>query len=144
MIRKSLASAPADPFLWTVLFWLENTQKGFKRDRLEYLQMSYLLGPNEGWIGVKRSRFAFALFRSLPPDLAEKTVREFARLVGSNYHSQAADILGGPGWPIRSILLAGLKDVDEESLQVFSKTLYRRGYNLQVPGVDRPEWRPWH
>lgn len=144
MIRQSLANAPADPFLWAVLFWLENTRSGFNRDRLDYLKMSYLIGPNEGWIGVKRNRFALAIYPSLTTDLAENAVSEFAHLVESNYFGATADILEGPGWPIRDVLLSGLKDVDDVSRQTFAKVIYRRGLDLSVPGVDRPEWRPWH
>ena len=144
MIRKSLANSPADPFLWTVLFWLENTQNGFNRTHLKYLQMSYFLGPNEGWIAVKRNRFALAIYSALSPDLAENTVSEFSRLVGSNYFAEAADILSGPGWPIHDTLLAGLKDVDEVNRQTFAKIVYKLGYDVLVPGIERPDWRPWH
>ena len=144
MIRKSLVNSPADPFLWTVLFWLENTRNGFKRAHLKYLKMSYSIGPNEGWVAVKRARFALALFPSLTPDLMENVVSEYSRLVGSNYFVAAADILEGPGWPIREALMSGLKDVDEISRQSFAKLIYRRGFDLAVPGVDRPDWRPWH
>lgn len=144
MIRQSLASVPADPFLWAVLFWLENTRSGFNLARLDYLRMSYSTGPNEGWIAVKRNRFALAIYKSLSTDLAENAVSEFGHLVESNYFDATADILEGPGWPIRDILLSGLKDVDEISRQTFAKVIYRRGLDLSVPGVDRPEWRPWH
>lgn len=143
MIRKSLANSPADPFLWTVLFWLENTQNGFNRAHLKYLQMSYLLGPNEGWVAVNRNRFALAMFSVLSPDIAKNAVSEFARVVGSNFFTEAADILSGPGWPIRDTLLSGLKDVDEVNRQTFAKLVYKRGYDVTVPGVDRPDWRPW-
>lgn len=138
MIRQSLANVPADPFLWAVLFWLENTRNGFNRARLGYLKMSYLIGPNEGWIGVKRNRFSLAIYPSLTQDLAENAVSEFAHLVDSNYYGAAADILEGPGWPIRDVLMSGLKDVDDISRQTFAKVIYRRGLDLSVPGVDRP------
>jgi hypothetical protein len=144
MIRRSLANTPTDAFLWMILFWLENTQNGFKRTRLNYLQMSYRLGPNEGWIAVKRNRLAVAIFPSLPPDIAENAVSEFGRLVGSNFFAEAADIFAGPGWPIGDTLLSGLKDVDELNRQTFAKFIYRLGYDVLVPGIERPDWRPWH
>lgn len=144
MIRQSLVNSPADPFLWTVLFWLENTRSGFSRAHLEYLRMSYSVGSNEGWVAVKRNRFALAVFSSLTPDISENAVSEFSRLVGSNYLAAAADILEGPGWPIREVLISGLKDVDEINRQSFAKLIYRRGFDLAVPGVERPDWRPWH
>lgn len=144
MIRQSLVRAPADPFLWTVLFWLENTRDGFGPGHLEYLNMSYTVGPNEGWIAVKRNRFALAVFSALTPSLSETAVGEFARLVGSNYFDAAADILEGPGWPMRDTLMSKLKSVGELNREVFAKVIYRRGINLEIPSVERPDWRPWH
>jgi hypothetical protein len=144
MTRKSLIKAPAEPFLWTVLFWLENTRSGFNPAHLQYLKMSYSVGPNEGWVAAKRNRFSLAMFPVLTPDIIDNSMREFARLIGSNYYSVAADILEGPGWPIREKLMSGLRGVDEINRQTFAKLLYRRGFDLAVPGVERPDWRPWH
>lgn len=143
-VRKSLANAPADPFLWLVLFWLENTHNGFSRDNLKYLRMSYRLGPSEGWVAVRRNRLAVAIFSQLPPDMAEGVVGEFSRLVESNFYAEAADILTGPGWPVRDRLLAGLKDVTDVDREIFAKTVYRLGYDVSVPGVDRQDFRPWN
>lgn len=143
-IDESLANTPADPFLWFVLFWLENTQNGYSADHLKYLRMSYSLGPNEGWIGVKRNRFALAIFSQLPADLAENAKGEFVRLVDSRFFSVMADILVGPGWEIRGILLTGLKDAAEVNRELFAKTVYKLGYDISVPGVERPDQRPWH
>jgi hypothetical protein len=143
-VRDSLANAPADPFLWLVLFWLKNTHDGFSRENLKYLRMSYSLGPNEGWVAVRRNRLAIAIFGQLPPDIAESAVAEFARLVDSNFFSEAADILTGPGWLVRDRLLAGLKDVTDVNREIFAKTVYRLGYDVAVPGVDRQHFRPWN
>lgn len=144
LIRLCLASSPAEPFLWTVLFWIENTRNGFNRNYLEYLRLSYLLGPNEGWIAAKRNRFAMAIYSTLPSDLAVSTVSEFSRLVDSGYIEVAADILQGPGWPVREVLISSLKGADEANKKNFAKMIYRRGMDLEVPGVERADWRPWH
>src|SRR5436305_10690694 len=62
-IRNSLACSPADPFLWLVLYALEPSAP------VGYLSASYRLGPNEGWIAVKRNPVAFDAFAQLPADL---------------------------------------------------------------------------
>ena len=80
-VRRSLSCSPADPFLWLVLYWAKNAQNGFEPDNLKYLRMSYQLGPNEGWIGIKRNRLTFEREGSLPPDLLKIAVSEFAELV---------------------------------------------------------------
>jgi len=142
-INESLANTPADPFLWLVLFWLDNTQNGYNPEHLKYLRMSYDLGPNEGWVAVKRNRIALATFPQLPPDLSEDAKSEFVRLVNSQLYNEAADILVGPGWVFRGVLLAGLKDATELNRQLFARTVYRLGYDVAVPGVDRRDQRPW-
>jgi hypothetical protein len=142
-IDKSLENEPADPFLWVVRFWLENTQNGYSPEHLKYLRMSYLLGPNEGWVAIKRNRIALAIFSQLPPDLAEDAKGEFVRLFDSRFYDEAADILVGPGWAIRGVLLAGLKDATELNRQLFARSVYHLGYDVTVPGVEPRDKRPW-
>jgi hypothetical protein len=142
-IRVSLMCSPADPFLWFVLFWVENYVQGFSADHFRYLRMSYALGPNEGWIALKRSPFALALYDQLPPDLAEKAGNEFVRLVGSGFVREAATILTTSGWRSRAALLARLQDLPTRSRESFAAAVYDLGYDVDVPGVKRAEPRPW-
>ena len=88
VIRSSLSCSPADPFLWVVLFWMENTQNGSDPTHLKHLRMSYQLGPNEGWIALKRNRIVLASFDALPPDLAEAGISEFVGLLSSHLYSR--------------------------------------------------------
>ena len=107
VIRSSLSCAPADPFLWLALYSVEVTENGFKPDYLKYLRLSYRLGPQEGWIALKRNPLAFAVFQQLPPDLGENAVNEFvAMLLESRFIDQAAEILIGPAWPERELILS--------------------------------------
>jgi hypothetical protein len=141
-IGRSLRCAPSDPFLWIVLFWLENTTGGFTPDHFKYLRMSYGLGPNEGWIALRRSRISLSLFEQLPTDLAEATTKEFVRLV-SDFVDDAVEIFVGPGWRLRELLLARMKDAPIAQRQRFAQLLRSKDYDLDVPGVERPEvrWR---
>jgi hypothetical protein len=143
-IRKSLANSPSDAFLWLVLFWLENTQNGFDAENFKFLRMSYLTGPNEGWVAVKRNRLAIALFHQLPKQVAEDAIDEFARLVDSRFTDEAAEILVGPGWRIRERLLSRLAGVDQINREDFARAVYKLGYDVVVPGVQMPDQRPWH
>jgi hypothetical protein len=143
-IDEALSNAPYDPFLWLVLFSLDNTRSGFSPAHLRYLQMSYALGPNEGWIAIKRNRIAMAVFSALPPDLAEAAISEFVGLVRSHFYSDAADIVAGPARPIRALLFARLRDIKEADRQAFAKLLYDRGLDdVPVPGIGPPPQRPW-
>jgi hypothetical protein len=137
IIRNSVSCAPADPFLWMVLYWVESAKNNFKPEHFKYLRMSYLIGPNEGWIAVKRNRIALASFSALPQDLAEAGISEFAGLVRSHFYSEAGDIVAGPARPIRGLLFARLRDIKEVDRQSFAKLLYDRGLDdILVPGIE--------
>jgi hypothetical protein len=143
-IRRSLACSPTDPFLWVVLYWVECNENGFQPDYLEYLRLSYRLGPNEGWVGLRRNGLTLAVFRQLPPDLAEMAIDEFARLLDSGFYDQAVAIITGPGWRERDMLLPRLKGVVQRNRDVFAKMLYSLGYDVSVPGITMPDPRPWN
>jgi hypothetical protein len=143
-IRRSLACSPADPFLWVVLYWVESARNGFQPGYLDYLRLSYRLGPNEGWIGVKRNAFALAVFERLPPDIADTAIGEFAGLLDAGFYEDTVAIFTGPGWQVRDRLLPRLKQVAERYRQMFAKGLYARGYDVTVPGIQLPDPRPWH
>ena len=142
-IFRSLACSPADPFLWVVLYWVEINRNGFQPRYLEYLRLSYQLGPNEGWIALKRNGYALAIFHQLPPDIADMAIAEFPRLLDSGFYAETVAILTGPGWRERGILVPRLKVVAERHRQAFARTLYKLGYDIQVPGIARTDPRPW-
>jgi hypothetical protein len=142
-ILRSLACSPADPFLWVVLYWEEINRNGFQPSYLEYLRLSYQLGPNEGWIALKRNGYALAVFHRLPPDIAEKAIAEFPRMLDAGFYAETVAIFTGPGWRERDILLPRLKDVAELHRQAFARALYKLGYDVNVPGIARPDPRPW-
>ena len=143
-IRRSLSSAPADSFLWFELFRLERKTGNHSNDEFAYLRMSYLLGPHEGWVAVERNQLALGIYRELPRDVAEMALTEFKDLVASAYYEEAAKILAGPGWPIRDLLLGRLEDVPLEARRGFAQSAAEFGYDdIVVPGIERPEARPW-
>lgn len=144
MTRKSLACAPPDSFLWFAFFWVENLRHGFRDESIRFLEKSYELGPNEGWIALKRNSYALLFYSFLSPKLQQAVVEEFAGLVNSAFVDQAASNLAGPGWPIHDRLIASLTGV-RKSYKIWLATKLRRaGIEVNVPGVDLGELRPWH
>ena len=141
-IRVSLSCSPADAFLWIVLFWVEAARVGVEPDDLKYLRMSYRLGPNEGWIAWKRNPFAFSIFEELPADLREAAIREFVGLVQSGFIDPAVDILTGPAWQVRDLILPRLAAVTHRRREEFSRELLRRGHEIPIPGIAAPTARP--
>jgi hypothetical protein len=143
-IRTSLACSPADPFLWFALYSVESTMNGFKSAYLNFMRMSYQLGPNEGWIAQNRNQITLAIFSALPPDLAQAGTSEFVGLVRSQFYSKAGDIIAGPAWPIRDLLLARLGNINEADRRAFAKLLYEKGFDANlVPGIEPPRQRPY-
>ena len=116
---------------------------GLNPASLGFLRESYRLGPNEGWIMVTRNRLALTIFPSLPADLADQSLDEFARLLQPGFVSYAADILTGPGWPLRDRLLARIETAPEPQRRALAEILRDRGYDAKVPGiVDDDERHP--
>jgi hypothetical protein len=142
-VRRSLSAAPADPFLWLALFWSKTMKGDPSAKDFAYLRMSYLVGPHEGWVARQRNYTALAHFSELPQDVAELAVMEFKDLVASAYYDTAVEILVGPGWPIRDVLLHRLEDTSEEARRRFASSANELGYEIAVPGVERPDPRPW-
>jgi hypothetical protein len=138
VIRSSLSCVPTDSFLWLALNWAGTTENGSNPNNLKSLWMSYRLGPNEGWIALKRNRLAFARFQQLPPDLVEIAITEFIALIENNFYEQAADILIGPAWPERELILSRLARVSDRDRKLFADALDRRGYDVNAPGIARP------
>jgi hypothetical protein len=144
-IVKSLQAAPSDGFLWFSLFWLLKTRDGFSNGQLDYLRMSYLTAPHEGWIAVRRNATVLPLFPSLPDDLRADVLTEFRSLVDTQpYISQSASILTGPGWPYRDKLISELENASDEAKQKLDDAVYNLGFDIVIPGVRPHGLRPWH
>lgn len=142
-VRRSLSAAPADPFLWLALFWSKTMKGDRSKEDFAYLRMSYHVGPHEGWVARQRNYTAFAHFSELPPDVAEAAVTEFKDLVASAYYESAVEILVGPGWPARDLLLRRLEEAPVEARRQFSHSADQLGFTIEVPDVDRTDLRPW-
>jgi len=128
-IRESLACSPADPFFWLALYALEPSAP------LNYLTTSYRLGPNEGWIALKRNPVAFANFDELPDDLRRIVVQEFVRIVEMETIDDAMKIFVGPAWDNRELILSQMDQVPLRQRQKFQEALTVAGYDVLVPGA---------
>ena len=135
-LRRALSCTPSDPFLWFALFWMRNSTGGLQKDNFELLRLSYQTGPHEGWLSIRRNRLAIALYPSLPSDLKESAVDEFVQLVKSDLITDAADILAGPGTPVRGMLLRRLEGIDETKLRFLSILLAGKGIDDAFPDLD--------
>jgi hypothetical protein len=139
IVQDTLRNAPDDPFLWLVWFWLDTTRNGVRASNLPFLQMSYDLGPYEGWIAIKRSRVALADFQALTSALAERATIEFVDLVRWGLVPQAVDVAAATSPPNRRIVFARLADVALDQRRAFASALYAREVDdVPVPGIAPP------
>ena len=141
--REALSCEPSDPFAWLVLFWIDASKYGVNAKNVHYLRMSYALGPNEGWIALWRNRLAIAAFQQLPSELEDRAVVEFVKLVETGgMYGETASIYASAAPVVQSRIIAELKTAKATPRQVFAATLYDKGFDVDIPGFERPA-RPW-
>lgn len=137
--RRSLSCAPADPFAWLILFWLDTSKHGLNEDNATYLRLSYALGPNEGWIALRRNRLAIALFAQLPADLADDAIGEFVRLVDTGaLYRQTVAIFANAAPAVQRRLVERLKFAEPIPRRIFARILYDKGFDIDVPDFRKP------
>lgn len=143
-ISNSLTSSPYAAYQWLALYWTENRINGFNPRYLQYLRLSYEVGPREGWVAIKRSRIALGLFAALTDDLKEAALSEFVGLVRSQFHADAADIFGNLPPVVRARLIVRVEQLRDAERQAFMKILYEKSYwSAPVPGLNLVPSRPW-
>jgi hypothetical protein len=135
-IHSSLSCLPADPFMWLALYYVESTGKRDKSDYLQYLRMSYQLGPNEGWIASKRNRLLFAHFDQLPRDLVDNGISELIEMLKDRqFIADAADIFVGPAWQERDQIIPRLSELSQANREIFAGILRSKGFDITIPGT---------
>lgn len=140
-IVNSLTSSPYASFQWLALYWTENRLNGFNPRYLQYLRMSYDVGPLEGWVAVRRSPIALRLYAVLTDDLKNAAHGEFIGLVRSQFYADAAGIFGGSTPTVREKLLAQLANLKDSEKRLFDKVLLGKGL-FDTPSSAGPA-RPW-
>jgi hypothetical protein len=141
--RKALYCEPSDSFAWLVLFWIDASKYGVDTKNVHYLRMSYAFGPNEGWIARWRNRLAIAVFQQLPSELEDRAVVEFGKLLETGeMYAEAASIYASAAPEVQSRLVAQLKTAKAAPRRVFAATLYDKGFDVDIPGFEKPA-RPW-
>ena len=141
--RTALTCAPTNSFAWLVLFWLDAAKHRLQPNNVNYLQMSYALAPNEEWIALWRNRLAMAVFTQLPENLADDAVNEFVGLVNTGQlYQETATIFASAAPAAQKRIVTQLKSAGSVQRQIFARTLYDEGVDVDIPGVAKPT-RPW-
>lgn len=143
-LNEAVASSPYNSFQWLLLFWLVRTQHAFDPRDLQYLWMSYELGPLEGWVALKRSPMALAIHPLLPTKFKEAAFEEIINLVRSHYYAQVANILSTSSPIVRKEIAPRLIALSLTDRQILYRHLVGEAVtDLPVPGIDAVPSRPW-
>ena len=135
-VKYGLSCLPSDAYLWFSLFQVESLRTGLRDDYIHHLDMSYQVGPNEGWLAIPRNRAAFAIFPALPDALQSKVLDEFCLLLRSELYAEAIDIFLGAAKPYQARLIQRLEAVPVRNRQLFAVQLARKGIDAQIPGTS--------
>lgn len=141
--RTALSCAPSDAFAWLTLFWLNLSRHGLTPENAVFLRLSYAVGPNEGWIALRRNRLAIALLPRLPFDLAADAIEEFVKLVDTDgLYPETAAIFSNAAPAVQRRLAAALGFAKPIPRETFARTIYDEGLDVSIPGVEKPS-HPW-
>jgi hypothetical protein len=94
-------------------------------------------------VAIRRNYTSIALLPLLPPDLRETVLAEFRNLVAGGYIANAAQILAGPGWGQKDVLLASLESLPDLTKQSLLSAVAALDREIQIPGLAPRGQRPW-
>ncbi len=137
-LRQALSCTPSDAFLWFALYWATMNLDGFGSEPMNYLRMSYQLGPNEAWIAARRCPGALAILDVLPPDIQQAAIAEFLVLIRAPLVDTAINILTGPGWHVKDRLLSAIATLPLRTRENLDHQLRARGFEIAIEGVAPP------
>ncbi|MBR0737657.1 hypothetical protein JQ581_12035 [Bradyrhizobium liaoningense] len=143
LLRAALTINPKNSLLWLMLYSVATMHRGFDLSYLSYLEQSYALGANEGWVALRRNSLALASFPLLNSATQQSANSEFAAILNSGFVDVAAINLMRVGPVARDGLLKGLDRVDITPREALARKLLRDGVSVSVPGVKLDErlWR---
>lgn len=84
-LRSAIQCSPSKPFLWFLLFWVESRTD--LQSAMAFLDMSYRLGPNEGWLAPARTKAAMPVLEQAPPRIRDAVLSEYRRLVAEDFET---------------------------------------------------------
>ncbi|UQR65381.1 hypothetical protein LRP30_09105 [Bradyrhizobium sp. C-145] len=134
-IQLTLAVYPTDSFLWLMMYSIDTTRNGFRRECISYLHQSYMTGPLEGWVALRRNRLALSVFALLERKTQDSVIAEFAKMVDAEFIEIAMANLTGVGWEERVRLLSNLVSVDISRRETLARKLAQIGVKADVPGI---------
>ena len=121
-LRKALKRAPGEANLWYLLAEARARSRGVDKKTVEYLRLSYLIGPREGWVAHRRLKFSLLLWPLLPKDTRAMVYREIRSLWSKHvYRRELARIYLQASESGQKAMLAGIEKMGENEKVRFLK-----------------------
>lgn len=132
-LNRSLKLAPGDANLWYLLAEIRALQNKMDSKTQRFLGMSYLTGPREGWIALRRLQFSLRYWLLLDKEIRRHVTREIRTLwMDSRYQRTFIRQFSKNTVRVQRVISTQIKSYGDEEVQKFLKLAKRAGWNSGV------------
>jgi hypothetical protein len=132
-LKRSLKLAPGDANLWYLLAEIRALQNKMDPKTQRFLGMSYLTGPREGWIALRRLQFSLRYWLLLDKEIRRHVTREIRTLwMDSRYQRTFIRQFSKNTVRVQKIISTQIKSYGDDEVQKFLKLAKRAGWNSGV------------
>lgn len=125
----ALKVAPANSDLWLFLAGITSEINIVDRQVLEFLEQSYLTGPNEGWIAYRRLPLSLRLWPFLDDDLKHYVKREIRLLWKTPpFRNDFIRVFFNTSHLGKNVLAQEMKSLGPDEFNNFQTQLRRKGW----------------
>jgi hypothetical protein len=129
-IRKSLQCSPLDGGMWLRLATLDVLRRGPSPRTAEFIKLSYLTAPNEGWVVRSRVDLSSRLFDAGFSAVEQELRADIRTMVNFDENRHIADMFVAAPETVRAIYREWVVLLPEARRQALRASLQRRGTAL--------------
>ena len=130
-IVRALKKAPANSNLWYLASEVTARMSGPNKKALAFLKMSYVTGPMEGWVMIRRLGLSFRVWGALPPTMKEDVRRQVRAIWGEkrkHYYRALAKLFVRTTPRGRDVILANLTDYGKKNRRQIAYFFRKAGW----------------
>lgn len=132
-IVDTLKRSPGDANLWYLLAEIRALQNKMDHITQRFLNMSYLTGPREGWIALRRLSFSLRYWLLLDRGLRHHVEKEITTLWSDRaYQRIMMQQLSHNTVRAQNIIFTQIKSLGDEDVQKFQTLAKRIGWHASV------------
>jgi hypothetical protein len=136
LLSSSLRRAPGDSNFWFLRAKMRALKSKFDSRSNSYLNMSYLTGPREGWVAIRRLAFSLRYWLLLRPEAQHQVRREIRTLWReTSLRRWLIDVFVKSNNRASGIIYSEVSGIDEQEAVKLIKTARKRGWRGKVGTV---------